>query len=51
MKKSKNILFELFFENIAYRKRNENDLSDITWAACCTSPSFQLLFLNFFSQM
>ncbi len=41
-------MVEYFFENLAYRKRNENDLSDVTWALCMASHSFQTLFLNFF---
>lgn len=34
-----------FFENISYRLDNENDLSDIVWAMCYTSPTFKEVFL------
>lgn len=37
-----------FFENLSYRVNNENTLSDITWALCCSSPMFRELFLKFF---
>lgn len=37
-----------FFENISYRLNNENDLSDIIWAMCNTSPKFKEAFLSFF---
>ena len=37
-----------FFENISYRLDNENDLSDIVWAMCYTSPAFKEVFLRFF---
>ena len=37
-----------FLENLANRKRSENDLSDITWALCKSSHTFQTLFLNLF---
>lgn len=41
-------MIESFFDYIAYRKRSENDLSDITWALCNASHSFQTIFLKFF---
>ncbi|MCX8080292.1 MAG: hypothetical protein N3F09_03540 [Bacteroidia bacterium] len=41
-------MIESFFEILSERKRSENDLSDITWALCLTSHSFQSLFLKFF---
>ncbi len=37
-----------FFNNLSYKKRNENDLSDVTWAMCETSEKFKELFLKFF---
>lgn len=36
-----------FFEYLADRMRNENDLSDITFALCKSNKDFQNLFLNF----
>ena len=36
-----------FFENLADRMRNENDLSDVTYALCKSNKDFQNLFLNF----
>jgi len=41
-------MIESFLDILASRKRSENDLSDITWALCLSSHSFQTLFLNFF---
>lgn len=41
-------MIESFLDILSGRKRNENDLSDITWALCLSSHSFQTLFLNFF---
>lgn len=36
-----------FFENLADRMWNENDLSDVTYALCKSNKDFQNLFLNF----
>ena len=41
-------MISLLFENLSYRFRNENDLSDITWAMCQTCESFKEDFLKFF---
>ena len=41
-------MIESFLDILASRNRSENDLSDITWALCLSSHSFQTLFLNFF---
>jgi len=41
-------MIENFLDILSIRKRRENDLSDITWALCLSSHSFQSLFLNFF---
>ena len=41
-------MINLLFENLSHRFRNENDLSDITWAMCQTSESFKEDFLKFF---
>lgn len=41
-------MIEIFLDILSERKRSENDLSDITWALCLSSHSFQSLFLNFF---
>ena len=41
-------MIENFLDILSGRKRSENDLSDITWALCLSSHSFQVLFLNFF---
>ncbi len=41
-------MFNNFLYNLSYRKQNENDLSDITWAMCETSEKFKELFLKFF---
>lgn len=37
-----------FFENLSYRRKNENDLSDVTWAMCNACPKFKEFFLKFF---
>lgn len=37
-----------FFETIADRLHNENDLSDFTWAMCWASPEFKRIFINYF---
>lgn len=37
-----------FFNNISYKFRKENDLSDITWAMCQSCDSFRNAFLRFF---
>lgn len=37
-----------FIENLSYRFRSENDLSDLTWTMCQTSDKFQFIFLKFF---
>jgi hypothetical protein len=39
---------DTFFEYLAIRKKDENDLSDITWAMCLASDYFKIKFLNFF---
>jgi hypothetical protein len=36
------------FAHIGHRIKNENDLSDITWAFCKAYPKFQKVFLSFF---
>lgn len=36
------------FSNLYWRFNKENDLSDITWAVCQSSDTFQQLFLRFF---
>ncbi len=41
-------MIQNFLYNLSYRKSNENDLSDITWAMCETSEKFKELFLKFF---
>lgn len=41
-------MIESFLNILSNRKRSENDLSDITWAMCLSSHSFQSLYLNFF---
>lgn len=38
---------DLFFSNLSQRLRNENDISDITWALCCTNNYFQRIFLEY----
>lgn len=45
---NKSSAIKLFFESLAIRMCKENDLSDIIWAMCKASSSFQKLFLNFF---
>lgn len=37
-----------FFANLTARFGKENDLSDITWAMCQTSPCFKEIWINFF---
>lgn len=37
-----------FFKHLSDRFRNENDLSDITWAMCRSSDRFMAAFLRFF---
>ena len=37
-----------FFETLSFRLKNENDLSDITWAMCLSCESFRNDFLHFF---
>ena len=37
-----------FFEYLSYRMSNENDLSDVTYAMCNSSPLFRDTFLRFF---
>ena len=37
-----------FFNNLAQRFSKENDLSDITWTMCQTSPTFMGLWVHFF---
>ena len=39
---------EQFITNLAYRFRNENDLSVMTWTLCQTSDLFLESFINFF---
>jgi hypothetical protein len=41
-------MIENFLGILSGRRRSENDLSDITWALCLSSHSFQSLFVNFF---
>ncbi len=43
-----NTQFELIFHKLATRLRNENNLSDLTWAFCEIEPEFKFLFLKFF---
>lgn len=38
---------DVFFSNLAKRLKSENDISDITWALCCTNSHFQKLFLQY----
>ncbi len=38
----------IFFENLSWRIKNENGLSDITWAFCESSEEFRNIFLTFF---
>ena len=37
-----------FFSNLSSRFGKENDLSDITWVMCQTSPCFKAIWINFF---
>ena len=37
-----------FIENLSFRLRSENNLSDVTWTMCLTSDDFQYYFLKFF---
>lgn len=41
-------LQETFWRNLGDRLKSENDLSDVTWGMCETSPRFRELFLTFF---
>lgn len=41
-------MIDIFLDILSSRKRSENDLSDITWALCLSSHSFQSLFIKFF---
>lgn len=41
-------MIKLFLENLSYRMFKENDVSDITWALCNTSPRFRDYFLHYF---
>lgn len=41
-------MINLFMQHLSYRMFKENDLSDITWAMCNTSPQFRDYFLHFF---
>lgn len=41
-------MIKLFFENLSYLMFKENDLSDITWTLCITSPLFRDYFIHFF---
>lgn len=41
-------MIESFFRMLAVRKKNENDLSDMTYAMCRTSDKFQTAFIRFF---
>ncbi|GHT71756.1 hypothetical protein FACS1894110_25300 [Spirochaetia bacterium] len=36
-----------FFEYLSERMRNENNLSDITWALCCSSDEFRKIFIEY----
>lgn len=40
-------MLNTFFEHLGVRLRNENDLSDMTWALCEANPVFKTLFLSF----
>lgn len=42
------MMIKQFFENLSYRMFKENDLSDITWTLCITSPLFRDYFIHFF---
>lgn len=37
-----------FIQNLSYRFRSENDLSDVTWTMCETSKKFKSFFIRFF---
>ena len=39
---------DLFFQSLAERKKNENDLSDVTYALCQSDEVFKQFFLDFF---
>lgn len=41
-------MVDAFISNLSYRFRSENDLSDVIWTMCQTSPKFQNAFLAFF---
>ncbi|MBQ5925720.1 MAG: hypothetical protein IIX03_03310 [Paludibacteraceae bacterium] len=41
-------MLETFIENLSYRFRSENDLSDMTWTMCKTDSRFKVEFLKFF---
>ena len=41
-------LYETLLERFADQQRSENALSDLTWAACQTSPALLKTFLGFF---
>lgn len=43
-------MIKQFFDNLLYRMFKENDLFDITWTLCVTSPLFRDYFIHFFSQ-
>ena len=42
------MMLNKFFENLSVKFRNENALSDMTWAMCETSETFRKIFLKFF---
>lgn len=41
-------IINIFFDKLALRMRNENDLSDVTWTMCQASPKFYEWFIHFF---
>lgn len=41
-------MISTFIQNLSYRFRSENDLSDITWTLCETSDKFKFTFIKFF---
>lgn len=41
-------LLQDFFRNLSYKFRNENHLSDLTWALCESDAEFKKMFLSFF---
>lgn len=41
-------MIKQFFDNLSYRMFKENNLSDITWTLCITSPLFRDYFIHFF---